>query len=173
MAAAGSATGCVNPRSKNKVVPSSLLPLVNVRAHRDLNSVKMKLTERRLFSMSRRTQRKTTIGLTTTLYRGGRLLGGRVLAFAFFFRPREREIEGGFPFHKLTYQRIRPSLNCNIAVRACQHPRFRAVTTALPPCFWIVGSHIQSPIQQPPSSSKLYSCTARRHAVNRVSLGTS
>ena len=168
MAAAGSATGCVNPRSKNKVVPSSLLEnvdadkplsrryslgidefvdksayekenrplslslgrkkkakastLVNVRAHRDLNSVKMKLTERCLFSMS----------------------------------PREREIEGGFPFHKLTYQRIRPSLNCNVAVRACQHPRFRAVTTALP-CFWIVGSHIQSPIQQPPSSSY---CTA-------------
>ena len=70
--------------------------------------------------------------------------------------PQEREIEGGFPFHKLTYQRIRPSLNCNVAVRACQHPRFREVTTALP-CFWIVGSHIQSPIQQPPSSSY---CTA-------------
>ena len=86
----------------------------------------------------------------------------------------KREIEGGFPFHKLTYQRIRPSLNCNVAVRACQHPRFRAVTTTALPCFWIVGSHIQSPIQQPPSSSyvQLY-CTARRHAVNRVSLGMS
>ena len=29
MAAAGSATGCVNPRSKNKVVPSSLLENVD------------------------------------------------------------------------------------------------------------------------------------------------
>ena len=48
-------------------------PLVNIHApwiHHDLNSVKMKLTKRYLFSMSRRTQRKTTIGLTTTLYRG-------------------------------------------------------------------------------------------------------